>query len=105
MRARGDFKRGEQIYRRAEPGCVACYAVNGMGGSNGSNLSALGTVQPVEFTTREVLRNEGIRLRAAVIKEKKQNGSVMPAGLAETRTRAEFRDLIRYLSQFGKPAK
>ena len=70
MRARGDIKRGEQIYRRAEPGCVACHAVNDMGGSIGPNLSALGTVQPLEFTTRHVLRNEEIRLRAVLIKER-----------------------------------
>jgi len=27
----------------------------------------------------------------------------MPGGLADTLTRAEFRDLVRFLSELGKP--
>jgi len=145
VRSQGNFKRGEQIYRRPELGCVACHVVDGKGGSIGPNLSALGTAQPVDFiigavldpqkevkegytsislTTvggeefegylvretkdeiliRDLLRNQEVRLRASAVKEKKQHGSVMPAGLADTLTRPEFRDLIRYLSQLGKAA-
>ena len=52
---------------------------------------------------RDALQNQEVHLRQDVIKQKKQNGSVMPGGLAETLTRAEFRDLVRYLSELGKP--
>ena len=145
VRTHGNVKRGEQIYRRPELGCVACHVVDGEGGGIGPNLSALGTAQPVDFiigaildpqkevkegytsislTTvdgeelegylvretkdeiviRDVLRNQEVRLRSSAVKEKKQHGSVMPAGLADTLTRPEFRDLIRYLSRLGKAA-
>jgi len=52
---------------------------------------------------RDVLQNKEVRLRRDTIKETKQNGSVMPSGLADTLTRAEFRDLVRFLSELGKP--
>jgi putative heme-binding domain-containing protein len=143
VRARGDAKRGAEVFRRAELGCTVCHSVNGQGGSIGPNLSALGTAQPVEFiigailypqkevkegftsisvltkdgeeyqgyeiretggelVLRDALQNKEVRLRRDAIKEKKQNGSVMPAGLADTLTRAEFRDLVRFLSELGK---
>jgi putative heme-binding domain-containing protein len=143
-RANGDAKRGAEIFRRAELGCVACHAVNGQGGNIGPDLSALGTAQPMDFiigaildpqkeikegyvstsvltkggdelqgyqvretrdelVLRDVLQNKEVRLRRDTIKEKKQNGSVMPAGLVDPLTRTEFRDLVRFLSELGKP--
>jgi putative heme-binding domain-containing protein len=145
VRASGDVKRGAEIFRRAELGCIACHTVNGQGGNIGPNLSALGTAQPVdfiigaildpqkeikegfmsvevttkdgeeyqghpvretatEFVLRDVLQQREVRLRRDNIQEKKQRGSVMPAGLSDTLTRAEFRDLVRFLSELGKPA-
>ena len=56
-----------------------------------------------EFVLRDVLQKREIRLRADSIKEKIDRGSLMPAGLVDHLTRAELRDLIRYLSQLGKP--
>jgi len=143
VRTRGDARRGAEIYRRPQLGCVACHAVNGQGGSIGPNLSALGSAQQVDFivgaildpqkeikegftsisvTTkdgeeyqgyqvretkdelvlRDVLQNKEVRLRRATIQEKRQNGSVMPGGLADTLTRDELRDLVRYLSELGR---
>jgi len=142
VRARGDAKRGGEIFRRPELGCTACHAVDGQGGHVGPELSALGTAQPVDFiigaildpqkeikegymsiyvTTKEgeeyqgyqiretaaelvlrdVLQNREIRLRRDTIQERKQTGSVMPSGLTELLTKAEFRDLVRYLSELG----
>ena len=43
-----------------------------------------------------------MRLARAAIKEKRQNGSVMPPGLADALTREEFRDLVRFLSELGR---
>ena len=56
-----------------------------------------------ELVLRDVLQNKEVRLRRETIKERKQHGSVMPSGLADTLTRAEFRDLVRFLSELGKP--
>src|SRR5439155_14707374 len=56
-----------------------------------------------ELVLRDALQNQEVHLRRDAIKEKKQNGSVMPGGLADTLTRAEFRDLVRFLSELGKP--
>ena len=55
-----------------------------------------------ELVLRDVLQNKEVRLRRATIQEKRPNGSVMPAGLADTLTREEFRDLVRYLSELGR---
>ena len=56
-----------------------------------------------ELVLRDVLQSKEVRLRLDAVKEKKQNGSVMPMGLADTLTRTEFRDLIRFLSELGRP--
>ena len=56
-----------------------------------------------ELVLRDALQNQEVHLRRDAIKQKKQNGSVMPGGLADTLTRAEFRDLVRFLSELGKP--
>jgi putative heme-binding domain-containing protein len=146
VRARGDPKRGAEIFRRPELGCVACHAVNGQGGRIGPDLSALGTAQPVDFiigaildpqkeikegymslsvitkegeeyqgyllretgdelVLRDALQNTDIRLRRDTIGERRQHGSVMPAGLVDLLTEADLRDLVRYLSELGRPGR
>jgi putative heme-binding domain-containing protein len=55
-----------------------------------------------ELVLRDVLQNREVRLRRDIIQAKNQNGSVMPAGLVDSLTRAEFRDLVRFLSELGK---
>ena len=40
---------------------------------------------------------------AASIEDQKPGGSLMPKGLANLMTRAEFVDLVRFLSELGKP--
>ena len=40
---------------------------------------------------------------AASIEDQKAGGSLMPKGLANLMTRAEFLDLVRFLSELGKP--
>jgi putative heme-binding domain-containing protein len=56
-----------------------------------------------ELVLRDVLQNREVRLRRDMIAEKNQTGSVMPKGLADMLTREEFRDLVRFLSELGKP--
>lgn len=55
-----------------------------------------------ELVLRDVLQGKEVRLRRANIQEQRQNGSVMPAGLVDTLSREEFRDLVRYLSELGR---
>lgn len=56
-----------------------------------------------ELVLRDVLQDRQVRLRRDQVKERRSSGSVMPAGLADTLTPAEFRDLLRYLSELGRP--
>lgn len=56
-----------------------------------------------EVVLRDVLQNQEVRLRRDAIQERRQNGSVMPAGLADALSRAEFRDLAKFLAELGKP--
>jgi hypothetical protein len=52
---------------------------------------------------RDPAREDLIRIPVADIKARKDIGSVMPEGLTNGLTRAELRDLIRFLADLGKP--
>jgi hypothetical protein len=52
---------------------------------------------------RDPAKDELIRIPIADIAKRKEIGSVMPEGLTNGLTRAELRDLIRFLSDLGKP--
>jgi putative heme-binding domain-containing protein len=54
-----------------------------------------------ELVLRDVLQNQELHIPRGRLKEKRANGSVMPDGLVNTLTRAEFRDLVRFLSELG----
>jgi putative heme-binding domain-containing protein len=56
-----------------------------------------------ELVLRDVLRDREVHVRKADIQERRAAGSVMPSGLADALTRAEFRDLVRFLSEQGQP--
>ena len=72
--------------------------------SMGVGLMSLGLLGAwLELVSHDVLQNKEIRLCRDTIKERKQNGSMMPAGLADTLTREAFRDLNRFLSELGRP--
>jgi putative heme-binding domain-containing protein len=51
---------------------------------------------------RDALRDE-ITIPKARIEARKAIGSIMPAGLADLLTDAEFLDLVRFLSELGRP--
>lgn len=55
-----------------------------------------------ELVLRDAARDEMI-IPMNSIEIKKEIGSIMPAGLADLLTDAEFLDLIRFLSELGKP--
>jgi putative heme-binding domain-containing protein len=52
---------------------------------------------------RDPAKDELIRIPIADIRARKEIGSVMPEGLTNGLTRAELRDLIRFLAELGKP--
>jgi putative heme-binding domain-containing protein len=52
---------------------------------------------------RDPARDDLIRIPVADIRARKEIGSVMPEGLTNGLTRAELRDLIRFLADLGKP--
>ena len=59
-----------------------------------------------EDARRVVLKDATAELRTvpvASIEETRKGGSLMPKGLARLLTRAEFVDLVRFLSELGKP--
>ena len=59
-----------------------------------------------EDATTLVLRDnlhDEIPIPVSTIKRRKDIGSLMPAGLADPLTRQEFLDLVRFLSELGKP--
>jgi hypothetical protein len=55
-----------------------------------------------ELVLRDAVRDE-IIIPADKIDLKKEIGSIMPAGLADLLTDGEFLDLVRFLSELGKP--
>ena len=48
----GDPSRGEEIYRRAQLGCVTCHAIGGAGGKVGPELTSLGASAPLDYIMR-----------------------------------------------------
>jgi putative heme-binding domain-containing protein len=58
---------------------------------------------PNELVLRDVLQNQEIHLGQRAIQKQTDRGSLMPNGLVDNLTRAELRDLFRYLSELGKP--
>jgi putative heme-binding domain-containing protein len=56
-----------------------------------------------ELVIRDVAQDKELRLRKDGITRIVQRGSVMPPGLTDTLTRAELRDLVRYLGSLGNP--
>ena len=56
-----------------------------------------------ELVLRDVLQNKEVRRRRDALEARKRNGSVMTSGLTATLTHEEFRDLVCFLSELGKP--
>jgi putative heme-binding domain-containing protein len=56
-----------------------------------------------ELVIHDIAQDKQVRLRKDAVKGVVQRGSVMPPGLTATLTRAELRDLVRYLGSLGDP--
>ena len=55
-----------------------------------------------EVHLRDVLQNRSVSIPKSAIRERRQAGSVMPAGLTDTLSREEFVHLVRYLTELGR---
>ncbi|HEY1110474.1 MAG TPA: HEAT repeat domain-containing protein, partial [Opitutaceae bacterium] len=53
--AKGDPKRGEMIYRRAELACMTCHAIGGAGGKLGPDMTSLGASAPPDYIVESLL--------------------------------------------------
>ncbi len=53
--AKGDARRGEQLYRRPELACVACHAIGGAGGKIGPDLTSIGASAPGDYLVEALL--------------------------------------------------
>src|SRR5204862_353314 len=53
--ARGDAARGEQVFRRADLGCMKCHAINKAGGHIGPDLGPLGESSPMDYIVISIL--------------------------------------------------
>jgi putative heme-binding domain-containing protein len=56
-----------------------------------------------EIVLKDSLVNQDLRIRRADVVSSRANGSLMPNGLADALSAEEFRDLVKYLSNLGKP--
>jgi putative heme-binding domain-containing protein len=55
VRAKGDAKRGAEVYRRAELICTTCHKIGDQGGIIGPALDSIGSAQPLDFIIGAVL--------------------------------------------------
>src|SRR5581483_1969598 len=53
--AKGDPARGEQVFRRADLGCVKCHAINKAGGAIGPDLGPIGRDSPLDYIITSIL--------------------------------------------------
>jgi putative heme-binding domain-containing protein len=51
----GDPSRGEEIYRRAQLGCVTCHAIGGAGGKVGPELTSMGASAPMDYIIESII--------------------------------------------------
>ncbi len=51
----GDPSRGEEIYRRAQLGCVTCHAIGGAGGKVGPELTSMGASAPLDYIIESIV--------------------------------------------------
>ena len=55
-----------------------------------------------EVRLRETLANQFITIPKSQIQDRRQSGSILPAGLVDQLSRQEFVDLVKYLSGLGE---
>jgi putative heme-binding domain-containing protein len=55
VRAKGDAKRGAEVYRRTELTCTTCHKIGDQGGIIGPALDSIGSAQPLDFIIGAVL--------------------------------------------------
>jgi putative heme-binding domain-containing protein len=88
VRAKGDVKRGAEVYRRAELICTTCHKIGDQGGSIGPALDSIGSAQPLDFIVGAVLEpqreiKESFETYLFTLKDGRVFGGNIVAGNAE----------------------
>jgi putative heme-binding domain-containing protein len=141
--AKGDAARGEQVFRRADLGCMKCHGIHKVGGNIGPDLGPIGGSSPMDYIITSILdpnasikeeyltkvittgsgqvvtgivvqRNKNqvvlkdatgklVKVATADIDDEAKGKSLMPEGVTRILTHAELVDLVRFVSELGKP--
>ena len=84
VKASGDPKRGEAIFRRQQLLCMTCHAIGDAGGVLGPNLVSIGASAPVDYLIESILDPSAkIKEGYHMIIVTKKDGQVVSGGLVQ----------------------
>ena len=84
VKASGDPKRGEAVFRRQQLLCFTCHAIGDAGGVLGPNLVSIGASAPVDYLIESIL-NPSAKIKEGyhMIVVTKKDGQVVSGGLVQ----------------------
>ena len=84
VKAEGDPKRGEAVFRRAQLLCMTCHAIGDAGGVLGPNLVSIGASAPVDYLIESILDPSAkIKEGYHMIIVTKKDGGIISGGLVQ----------------------
>lgn len=84
VKASGDPKRGEAVFRRQQLLCMTCHAIGDAGGVLGPNLVSIGASAPIDYLIESIL-NPSAKIKEGyhMIVVTKKDGQVVSGGLVQ----------------------
>ncbi|MDB6076118.1 MAG: hypothetical protein JWO89_3758, partial [Verrucomicrobiaceae bacterium] len=84
VKASGDPKRGEAVFRRQQLLCMSCHAIGDAGGVLGPNLVSIGASAPIDYLIESIL-NPSAKIKEGyhMIIVTKKDGQVVSGGLVQ----------------------
>ncbi|MDB6118286.1 MAG: dehydrogenase, partial [Verrucomicrobiaceae bacterium] len=84
VKASGDPKRGEAVFRRQQLLCMSCHAIGDAGGVLGPNLVSIGASAPIDYLIESIL-NPTAKIKEGyhMIIVSKKDGQVVSGGLVQ----------------------
>ncbi len=84
VKAEGDPKRGEAVFRRQQLLCMTCHAIGDAGGVIGPNLVSIGASAPIDYLIESILDPSAkIKEGYHMIVVTKKDGGVVSGGLVQ----------------------
>ncbi len=84
VKAEGDPKRGEAVFRRQQLLCMSCHAIGDAGGVIGPNLVSIGASAPIDYLIESILDPSAkIKEGYHMIIVTKKDGGVVSGGLVQ----------------------